>query len=177
MSTHDSQLKIQAFLDDEMSARDAAEMEGLIANDAEARALLAELRNTNAALAAGEVECRLPETREFFWSKIEREISREMPVAAHVPKMPWLGWLRRRWLPVSSSAAVLTCAAAVLVSHPRHGALESGEMELASDEVGSYVFRDQKQQMTMVWLYDRNAEAALARPTSMVSSGRESDLE
>jgi anti-sigma factor RsiW len=168
MITHDSQLKIQAFLDEEASAREAAELEGLIAADPEARALLAELRNTKSALATGELELKLPESREFFWSKIEREIARQN--SAPAPKMPWLAWIQRRWLP-ASGVALLACAVSFWTFHSRHAANQSGEMEVASDEMGSYVFRDQKHQMTMVWFYDRNAEAALAEPASMVTSG------
>ena len=51
-------------------------MANWLARDREAAALLEELRNTRAALAGFEAEVRLPESREFFWSKIEREIQR-----------------------------------------------------------------------------------------------------
>src|SRR5258707_14151177 len=76
------QLKLQAYLDGELPDGEAAEARELIARDGEAQALVAELANTSAALAGHEAEGKLPETREFYWSKIQREIARqEAPVA------------------------------------------------------------------------------------------------
>ena len=66
------QLKLQAHLDGELSERESREIETALATDAEARALLAELRNTCGALAGFEAELKLPEERAFYWSKIRR---------------------------------------------------------------------------------------------------------
>ena len=49
---HDDQLKLQAWLDGELPAREAAEVQAGLAATADGRALLAELRNTTAALSA-----------------------------------------------------------------------------------------------------------------------------
>src|SRR6266705_1333510 len=67
------QLKLQAYLDGELPDGEARPVAGLLAQDAEARALLAELKNTRAALAGFEADIKLPESREFYWSKIERQ--------------------------------------------------------------------------------------------------------
>lgn len=159
MTNHESQLKLQAFMDGELSVREAAEVRDWLAQDAEAHSLLAELRNTTAALSGNEPECRLPETREFFWSKIEREIERQSaepmrprPVAAG----PVFAWLRRHLMPVASVAAV--CAVLVFIAVRSQGPeARIGEMALISDDMGSYTYRDQADKMTMVWLYDRNS--------------------
>src|SRR6266513_3336151 len=74
------QLKLQAYLDGELPDGEAREAAGLLAQDAEARALLAELKKTRAALAGFETDIKLPESREFYWSKIEREIQRQSPI-------------------------------------------------------------------------------------------------
>ncbi|HZV35801.1 MAG TPA: hypothetical protein VFB72_14595 [Verrucomicrobiae bacterium] len=159
MTNHESQLKLQAFMDGELSVREAAEVREWLAQDAEAHALLSELRNTTAALKGNEPQCRLPETREFFWSKIEREIERQgaqpmrpRPVAAG----SLLAWLRRHLMPAVGVAAV--CSALVFIAVRSHGPqLRIGEMALVSDDMGSYTYRDQADKMTMVWLYDRSS--------------------
>jgi len=68
------QLKLQAYLDGELSKKETREVETWLASDKEAQLLLAELKTTNRALSIFEQELKLPESREFFWSKIQREI-------------------------------------------------------------------------------------------------------
>ena len=88
---YNAQLKLQAFLDGELPEAEASEVANWLARDREAAALLEELRNTRSALAGFEAEVRLPESREFFWSKIEREIQRlETPAPKPAP-VPLLG--------------------------------------------------------------------------------------
>jgi len=76
---HEKQLKLQAFLDEELSEAEAKEVASWLAKDQEATLLLAELRNTRQSMARFEAGVRLPESREFYWSKIEREIERLEP--------------------------------------------------------------------------------------------------
>ena len=51
------ELKLQAYLDGELSAREAREVEAAIANDAAAQGLLGELRTTTAVLRENERIC------------------------------------------------------------------------------------------------------------------------
>ena len=69
-------IKLQAHLDGELTGRDAQQVAALLESDVEARALFNELQQTRTVLKGNEPEFRLPESREFFWSKIEREIGR-----------------------------------------------------------------------------------------------------
>jgi len=62
----EAQIKLMAYLDGELPEREAVEVREWLARDEEARALLAELQNTGAALAGHEAGLKLPETREFF---------------------------------------------------------------------------------------------------------------
>src|SRR5260370_22648469 len=92
---HESELKLQAFLDCELPEAEAREVANWLARDQEAALLLAELRRTREALSGFESTIRLPESREFFWSKIEREIRRQeqtAPVSGPAPKPSF--WLR-----------------------------------------------------------------------------------
>ena len=67
-------IKLQAQLDGELTGREAQEIAAFLENDAEARALFAELQQTRSMLTGNEPEFRLPESREFYWSKISRAI-------------------------------------------------------------------------------------------------------
>ena len=80
--TEEQQLKLQAFLDGELPDPEAHEVAAWLARDADATALLGELRNTQKALVDFEPELKVPESREFYWSKIEREIHRLEPTTA-----------------------------------------------------------------------------------------------
>src|SRR5688572_13666401 len=100
----DFQLKLQAYMDGELSERETREVEAALADDAEARALLTELRNTAGALADFGNDLKLPETREFFWSKIQREIQRQgMAAQAPTPVPLW----RRFLIPAGAFAALV----------------------------------------------------------------------
>jgi anti-sigma factor RsiW len=165
MISQDLQLKLQALLDNELSAAEAAEVNALLARDAAAQSLLAELRAAKSALAGNEPEVRLPEGREFFWSKIEKEIARQSAPAPAPRPVSWLAWLRPYLLPVSGFA-LLVCLAGILALNPRASSEQDEGIELASDEVGSYTFHDQEQGTTMVWLYNRNEDSPSAQPAS-----------
>jgi anti-sigma factor RsiW len=165
----ESQIKLQAYLDGELPAGEAAEVRQWLARDAEARALLAELQNTNAALAGHEAEVKLPESREFFWSKIEREIGRQSAAEAPARKSFWARWGWRGLVPAGGFAAV--CLLALHLANPGAASAEFvPELELASDDMGAYTYRNQEDGLTMIWLYDRTGEAKSGQPALMASS-------
>jgi anti-sigma factor RsiW len=168
MINYDFQLKIQAYLDGELSAAEAAEVMDRLARDPEAQSLLAELQNTNGALAGHDSELKLPETREFFWSKIEREIARPSQSPASVPRMSWVDLLFRRLVPVGG-VAVLSCLLVMLAFRSGSASAQPAEIELASDDMGTYTFRDQKERMTMVWFYDRKDDSQFTQPSAVAS--------
>ena len=77
MMDYDSQLKLQAYLDGELPENEAREVAGWVAKDREAVALLSELKATRQAMADFEIGIKLPESREFYLSKIARQIQVE----------------------------------------------------------------------------------------------------
>jgi anti-sigma factor RsiW len=106
------ELKLQAWLDGELPAAEAEEMRRLAAVDAEAAGLAAELQTVKAAFQDNEQKAAVPETREFYWSKIERQIQREAAVRP-APLASWAERFRRLLVPlagVSALAAVLLVA-------------------------------------------------------------------
>ena len=74
---HDLELKLQAWLDGELPEREARRMGQWIARDPAAGALAAELRQVKQALPGNETAKAVPDTRQFYWSQIERRIQRE----------------------------------------------------------------------------------------------------
>lgn len=155
------QLKLQSYLDGELSAADRSEVETLLTQDASASALFSELSNTRVALKGNELEMRLPETREFYWSQIRREIERlESP--ARVRPSARVSWQSLFSLP--RLAAVAACAMIGLFLFNQQDPATFAhvrEVDAPSDEMGSITFRSEAEKMTVVYLFDREP-AALA---------------
>jgi|SRR5436190_172421 len=143
----EQQLKLQAFLDGELSEDEARATAAWVARDAEATALLGELRNTRKALADFEPDVKLPESREFYWSKIEREIQRLEPAPRPVQGPSLAGWLRRLLVPAGAVAVLLV--AGILAVHPTNA---KPSTDAALSDAGAFTYRDQAQGMTVVWL-------------------------
>ena len=160
--TNEQQLKLQAFLDGELPEREAREILAWTQRDGDAAVLLAELKNTRQAMLKSESHLSVPESREFFWSKIEREIQRLEPPAAVMPDVSILAALRRFLLPAS---AVATLVVAGMIAHfdvPK-AVVESVadsdattvETTLASTDATTY--RDVSEGTTLVWFSDSAA--------------------
>jgi anti-sigma factor RsiW len=103
----EQQLKLEAFLDGELPESEARDILAWTQRDREAASLLAELRNTRQAMAKAEPHLSVPESREFYWSKIQNEIRRREPQPAAVPGISILAVLRRWLLPASAVAALI----------------------------------------------------------------------
>jgi anti-sigma factor RsiW len=148
------QIKVQAFLDGELSEAEAREISSLIASDADVAALHKELKQTRAALAGFEKRIVLPETREFYWSKIAREIERteaaqERPTAEPVSIFHWL----RRALVPAMGLAVLAVAMFFTLRPGRPAiAPAAGGMEVASVDSSAMTYRNYESGATLVWL-------------------------
>ena len=149
--TEEQQLKLQSFLDGELSEDEAREVASLIARDEEAKALHAELKNTRNALKGSKTNVLLPESREFFWSKIEREIQRLEPVPEPKSSVSVFTYLRRLLVPMSAAAVVLIAGFLAYngrVAVPGH----SIEEETAMADSNTFTYRDYSTGMTLVWL-------------------------
>jgi anti-sigma factor RsiW len=160
---YDAQLKLQAYLDGELSESEAKEVAKWLAQDQEAVLLHSELKNTRQALAAGERPLQLPESREFHWSKIQREISRlEAAQPARLKESLAMRW-RRLLVPISAAAVlgivILTAIGPIENSGP--------ESEVASEDSSGLVYRDDSTGTTLVWLsYPEENEVADDQPAT-----------
>ena len=146
----EAQLKLQALLDGELPEREAREVSKWTTQDREAAALLAELRQTREALVGVEDGVRLPESREFFWSKIERGIAREEAPAQ--VSVPWFARLRR-FLAPATAMALLAVAGFVATRQTGLPLAPVGlEAETSVEDTGAFTYRDYAKGTTLVWL-------------------------
>jgi len=149
MMNADWQLKVQAFVDGRLEEADMREVAALIARDSDVAALVRELKNTRQALAAHETPRPLPESREFYWSKIEREIARLEPEASAPEQVSVLTVLRRWLLPVGGVAA-LVAAGFFLAGGTGTQASTQWQAEFAG--VSALTYYDHEEGTTLMWL-------------------------
>jgi negative regulator of sigma E activity len=157
---HEKALRLQAYLDNEVSAREAAEIAQWLARDEQARAIYEELQSTRGLLSGNELELKLPETREFYWSKIEREISRPTPDTQGLP----IGQLRHWWLRFAAplvGAALLVTVFVLTLSKSGvlyRNAASFQEIETPLEEANAISFHSQAAGMTVVWIASQEVQ-------------------
>jgi anti-sigma factor RsiW len=149
--TEEQQLRLQAFLDAELPEKDAREIAAWLAGDAEATRLAGELRNTRKALANFELEWRVPESREFYWSKIKREMERSAPAQAPAQSVSLFTLLRRVLVPLGA-VAVLALAGILTLHQVGARAGHPVPVNAILADAGAFTYRDEAQGMTVVWL-------------------------
>jgi hypothetical protein len=131
-----------------------------VARDKQAAGLLAELRHTREAVAGFEQGVRLPESREFYWSKIQREIARLEPANAKAsPAFSLWSYLRR--LAVPATALALVAVAGFVANRSLNGGGGAGVTEFSVSDAEALTYRDYSAGTTLVWLsYPAEKEVA-----------------
>ncbi len=158
------QLKVQAYLDGELAEAEAREVANLLARDQEASLLLKELRQTRQAMAGAEDGVRLPESREFYWSKIRRQIEAQEVSQLPPVRIPWWRQLGRVLVPASAVALVVVAGFVATRGLTSPGRAAS-EMALADPETLTY--RDYAAGATLIWVtYPAEKEVAQLTPAS-----------
>jgi len=143
------QLKLQAYLDGELSEAEARRVAEWVARDEAAAGLLAELRHTREALADAEQGVKLPENRDFYWSKIQAAIEREERADAPEPALPLIVRLRRFLVP-AAGFAVLALLAIVSLQQPDTSFLTPSETSF--EDAQAITYHDFSARVTLVWL-------------------------
>jgi len=155
------ELKLQAWVDGELPKREVSRLATEIERNPDAQALLAELKMTRGFLAGNEPEVVLPESREFYWSKIQREIERLERTPVEEPSIPWYLAVRRLLAPLSGLALVafLSVLSINLFYQPDDPTRQLVETENLSEHVGSISYRSQSENMFVVYLYAKESES------------------
>jgi len=157
---HELELKLQAWVDGQLSAHETDEIARLIETDAAARALLTELKNTRAALVGHEDGVKLPESPDFYWSKIAREIERQEP-RGQPPATSWLHHFRRLLMPAGAVAALLLLGT-FASRQSFHDNLPYELHDLVADS-DTFTFTDEANGTTLIW-FSYPAENEFAEP-------------
>jgi hypothetical protein len=172
--TEEQQLKLQALLDGEdgvLPETEAREITALLARDADAVALWSELKNTCNALkgfetpgtAGASPTVKLPESREFYWSKIKREIERSTSAATPPQTVSLFTRLRRIMMPLG--AVAILALVGIIALHAFSGGQRPIAVNSMLADAGAFTYRDESQGMTVVWL-SYPAENKFAQKTS-----------
>lgn len=161
----DTQLQVQAYLDNELPPGQARKVAEVISSHPEARAIYDELKDTKEILATtGELPLKLQEKREFYWSQIQRRIQAEEASSRPAPASRW--WLRLA-VPVAGAMALFAVLLSLSDLNPRQNpAVETvadnqaasippfHQVESAPD-VSTITFRSESAGITLVWVDTR----------------------
>ena len=160
----DRLLQIQAWVDGELTPAEARRVETALAGDPAAQALAANLRTLQQHLREAEPSLQVPETREFYFSRIARGIehetrSRERQTAdaprRHALLPYWLRWA----LPAAGLVAAL---AFFLRPHDNHPVAATAiaavptmaghEVDATAPEMTTLTFYSARDAATVVWV-------------------------
>ena len=145
-------LKLQAYLDHELAPEEAAQVRDWLSMDPEAQAVFQGLRETKTLLAGNELLTKVPETREFYWSKIQREIARLDVDSERGSPSVWAKWWMRYALPFAGVALMTLVLLTITktTSGPLAGYFH--EIETPLEEASAITFHSQTAGMTVVWI-------------------------
>jgi hypothetical protein len=148
----EAQLKVQAWLDGELGRGDVAEVSRLVREDPVSAGLARELKLTRQWLAAGEPVRPLPQTREHYWDGIARQLTPHgQPGTTTRALADWGIWLR--WLiPAAAAIVLLAVLFTPPADAPRSAGISPAEVDTPLDDLGSFTFRSDSEQMTVVWV-------------------------
>ena len=158
----EQQLKLQAWVDGELPEAEARQIAAFAENDSDARVLAQELRVTMGFLAGNEPEAKLPESADFYWSKIRREIESAEKAAAATPRVSWTFAWRRLMAPLSGVALIAFLSILSLNVFQQQPIDDSAkylvEVENLSEDIGSISYRSQSENMFVVYLYKKDQD-------------------
>jgi anti-sigma factor RsiW len=162
---HNLELKVQAWVDGELPEKEARRIGDWIGRDAEAAALAAELGSLKQAMLQNEAAAHLTDSREFYWSKVQRQIEREGG-AGRTKRLPWYApW--RRIAAMATGAVALACVLLMTVFQTKAPTFD--ELTSTGEGMEAVSFHDQSGQMTVVWLDDGAPAQEEPTPTNLRS--------
>ena len=160
----ETELKVQAYLDNELSPGEARQIAALISSDPAVRQLFAELEQTRNVLSANEPIVRVQDSREFYWSQIQRRIQAEESSRA-VRESAALPWWKKMIVPMAGAVGLLAVllsisqpgsAPKVVTTAPEASATARAKSPIhvieSSPEVSTITFRSESEGVTVVWV-------------------------
>lgn len=134
-------LEIQALLDGELSGAERTRVEALLASNPQARAWAGQLEATSRALRTHLPAATVTDSREFYWSQIQRRMAADERAAQRSTGRPAVIRTLLRWL----TPALALAAIAVMLQ-------VSGPGTPVAAQASSIVFASDADQVTIHWL-------------------------
>lgn len=145
-------LKIQAYLDGELTSAEAQEVETWLTQDAEARSIYEELKGTVGALKQADAGVPLPCSGDFYWSQIQRQIEGVERPAQEARPSTWVP----SWWKVLLPASVVGLLAVLLSLNPaRNPVMATGyhiEVETDYPDASVMTYRSESEGVSVVWI-------------------------
>lgn len=163
----ETKIKVQAYLDGELSGRDATEVSELLNQDAGAKAFFAELQFVKTALRGNELEIKMPESREFFWSKIRRDIERNEKAAETKSVFSWWKPVYVRFATGFAMLCALLMVSFIAFNNGTPAKFTTGEVEGNGEEMGVITYHSDADRMTVVYLFDREQDKVVDSDTDL----------
>lgn len=151
MNTESKELRLMAYLDNEVSASEGRQIAAWIDRDPDARALYEELKATRTLVRDNEPAIAVPETRDFYWSQISRRIAtaeRETAPAEAAPR----NWILRFLAPAAALAAVVLFAVTSLNTGPGARQIVDAASAQVEDSATDKSLTFYSDKMTVVWI-------------------------
>ncbi len=144
-------LEIMAFVDGELDAGRQAGVQRLLSSDAEASALHRELSQMQQLVRSHEPIGSVTDTREFYWSQIQRRIAAEEKIAAKAtaPKQGFATWLR--WLAPALGVAAVAVVVTLQQATPAITEI-ANNVDSSQNESSSLTYRSDVDGVTVHWI-------------------------
>jgi len=155
MNENETQLKVQALVDGELTGREAEELRGRLETDAGLKEFYERLTAVRELMAGAELPRTLPESGDFHWSQISKAIEREERQAKHLARpVSGANWLLRWVLPLAGIACLMLLFTLQQTTKPNLSiSLGSDhELELSIDDLDVMTFNTGDDAMSVVWL-------------------------
>ena len=155
MNENETELRVQALVDGEITGREAEELRACIEGDDALRELHARLTAVRGLMAGAELPRTLPEPGDFHWSQIAQAIEREDRETKRLARpVPRANWLLRWVMPLAGAACLVLLLTLQLNAPPDLGILlgSDHELELSADEIDVMTFNTGDDAMSIVWL-------------------------
>ncbi len=155
MNENETELKVQALVDGELTGREAEDLRARIETDDGLRELHARLTVMRGLMTGAELPRTLPESGDFHWNKIAQSIEREERQAKHMAR-PASGanWLLRWVLPLAGIACLVLVLSLQQTTMPDLDILlgSDHELELSIEDIDVMTFNTGDDTMSVVWL-------------------------
>jgi hypothetical protein len=150
MKENEIELKIQALVDGELTEFEAGKLRDRIKNDIRLQILHERLTQMKDLISTHEMPRVLPESSDFYWSKIAQEIE----VGESAAQSLGMKWVFRRLAPLLGIASVALLITLQGPNLPDLGIVldYNHELELLVDEIDVMTFNSADDSMSVVWI-------------------------